>query len=298
MRSRGRTPIFVAPHDHAHSPLADATKGPDSTRAPAIRPPLHMSDLQQKLQTTLGKSYTLERELSGGGMSRVFAARETSLNRAVVIKVLSSDAAAGVSLDRFAREIQVVASLQQANIVPLLSAGDADGVPYYTMPYVPGESLRGRLAVGPTLSIAECVGILRDVARALSYAHARGVVHRDIKPDNVLLSHGTAMVTDFGIAKAVSASRTQDGSATLTQVGTSIGTPAYMAPEQVAGERDVDHRADIYAWGCLAYELLAGEPPFVRDSTQRVLAAHLSETPVALSLRRADTPPSLARLVT
>ena len=257
-----------------------------------------MSDLRQKLQTTLGNSYTLERELSGGGMSRVFAARETSLNRAVVIKVLSSDAAAGVSLDRFAREIQVVASLQQANIVPLLSAGDADGVPYYTMPYVPGESLRGRIAAGPTLSIAECVGILRDVARALSYAHARGVVHRDIKPDNVLISHGTAMVTDFGIAKAVSASRTHDGSATLTQVGTSIGTPAYMAPEQVAGDRDVDHRADIYAWGCLAYELLAGEPPFVRDSTQRVLAAHLSEAPVALSTRRADTPPSLARLVT
>jgi len=257
-----------------------------------------MSDLQQQLQTALGTAYTLERELGGGGMSRVFTAREQSLNRIVVIKVLSSDAAAGVSLDRFTREIQVVASLQQANIVPLISAGDANGVPYYTMPYVPGESLRGRIAAGPALTIAESIGILRDVARALSYAHARGVVHRDIKPDNVLISHGTAMVTDFGIAKAVSASRTLDGSATLTQMGMSIGTPAYMAPEQVAGERDVDHRADIYAWGCLAYELLAGEPPFVRDSTQRLLAAHLSETPAALSNRRADTPQSLARLVT
>ena len=289
--------MFVEPHDPSLAPTADLANRAESTRPTALRRFRRMSDLQQQLQTALGNAYTIERELGGGGMSRVFTARERSLNRIVVIKVLSSDAAAGVSLDRFTREIQVVASLQQANIVPLISAGDANGVPYYTMPYVPGESLRGRLATGPALTIAECIGILRDVARALSYAHARGVVHRDIKPDNVLISHGTAMVTDFGIAKAVSASRTLDGNATLTQMGMAIGTPAYMAPEQVAGERDVDHRTDIYAWGCLAYELLAGEPPFVRDSTQRVLAAHLSDAPAALSKRRADTPPSLERLV-
>jgi serine/threonine-protein kinase len=257
-----------------------------------------VTDASARLTAALTGRYDIERELGGGGMSRVFLAREQGLNREVVIKVLSADVAAGVSLDRFSREIQVAASLQQANIVPLLAAGDADGVPYFTMPYVPGESLRGRLSTGPRLTVAECVGILRDVARALSYAHARGVVHRDIKPDNVLLSHGAAMVTDFGIAKAVSASRTIGDAATLTQVGTSIGTPAYMAPEQVAGDPNVDHRADLYAWGCLAYELLAGEPPFVRDSPQRVLAAHLGELPVPITERRADLPLSLAGIVT
>ena len=165
------------------------------------------------------------------------------------------------------------------------------------MPYVQGESLRRRLATGERLSISECVGIARDVARALSYAHAHGVVHRDIKPDNVLLSHGAAMVTDFGIAKAVSASRTVGDSATLTQAGTSLGTPAYMSPEQVAGDPDVGPQADLYAWGCLTYELLTGRPPFVRETAQRVLAAHLTEPPPPLVPQRADVPPALERLV-
>jgi serine/threonine-protein kinase len=255
-----------------------------------------MTDVPQRLAAVLADRYTIERELGGGGMSRVFAAREQGLNRDVVIKVLSADVAAGVSLERFEREIQLAASLQQANIVPLLAAGNADGVPFYTMPLVQGESLRGRLAQGPPLSLREIVGVLRDVARALSYAHARGVVHRDIKPDNVLLSHGAAVVTDFGIAKAVAASRTlPDG--TLTQAGTSIGTPAYMAPEQVAGDPAVDHRADLYAWGCLAYELLAGEPPFVSGSPHRLFAAHLGETPRPIGARRPDLPPALERLV-
>ena len=237
-----------------------------------------MADLQARVQQALSGSYTLERELGGGGMSRVFVADEHRLGRKVVVKLLSPELAAAMSTSRFEREIRVAASLQQANIVPVLSAGDLDGLPYYIMPYVEGESLRARLGRGP-LPIAEAVSILRDVSRALAYAHERGVVHRDIKPDNVLLSGGTAVVTDFGIAKALSDSRTHAEGATLTQLGTAIGTPAYMAPEQAAGDPDTDHRADIYAFGCMAYELLAGHPPFHGLSPHKLMAAHMGETP-------------------
>ncbi len=256
-----------------------------------------MTDLRQQLQSTLTGSYTIERELGGGGMSRVFVADETRLSRKVVVKVLAPELAAGISAERFLREIKLAASLQQANIVPVLSAGDSHGLPYYTMPYVEGESLRKRLATGTPMSVTEILRVLGDVARALSYAHEHGIVHRDIKPDNVLLSHGTAVVTDFGIAKALSAARTGDGAATLTQLGASIGTPAYMAPEQAAGDDDVDHRVDIYAFGCLAYELLSGRPPFSAKTAQRLLAAQMSETPTNVTELRADTPADLSDLV-
>lgn len=256
-----------------------------------------MTDLRSQLQSTLSGSYTLERELGGGGMSRVFLADETRLGRQVVIKVLSPELAAGISAERFEREIRVAASLQQANIVPVLSTGETNGLPYYTMPYVEGESLRHRLAQAAAVSIPDTLRILGDVARALQYAHERGIVHRDIKPDNVLLSGGTAVVTDFGIAKALSASRTGGSGATLTQLGTSIGTPAYMAPEQAAGDPDVDHRADIYAFGCMAYELLAGHPPFHGRTPQRVLAAHMSEAPKPIAELRPDAPAALCGLV-
>jgi tRNA A-37 threonylcarbamoyl transferase component Bud32/tetratricopeptide (TPR) repeat protein/TolB-like protein len=254
-------------------------------------------NLEDQLKTALGASYKIERELGGGGMSRVFVADEVRLGRKVVVKVLAPELAAGISAERFEREIRVAASLQQANIVPVLSAGDASGLPFFTMPFVEGESLRSHLGKTGALSITEIIRILGDVARALTYAHAHGVVHRDIKPDNVLLSGGTAVVTDFGIAKAISASRTNGGGATLTQLGTSIGTPAYMSPEQAAGDPDVDHRSDIYAFGCMAYELLAGRPPFHGRTPQRVLAAHMSETPQPVSEVRPDTPPLLAELV-
>ncbi len=253
--------------------------------------------LLEQLQASLGRAYTIERELGGGGMSKVFLATENRLNRKVVVKVLSPDLAQGVSADRFEREIQLAAQLQQANIVPLLSTGDTNGLPYFTMPFVEGESLRARLGAEKTLAISECLSILRDVARALSYAHTAGVVHRDVKPDNVLLSHGTAVVTDFGIAKALSVSRRRDRDSDLTQTGTSIGSPAYMAPEQIAGDPNFDHRADLYAFGCMGYELLTGEPPFTGQSPQRVLAAHLTEKPRPIAGRRPDVPPGLAAIV-
>ena len=251
--------------------------------------------LREQLQQTLSGTHILERELGGGGMARVFVAEELRLRRKVVVKVLSPDLAQGISVERFEREIQTVAALQQANIVPVHSAGDTHGLPFYTMPYVEGESLRARVNRGP-LAIADVIDILRDVTRALAYAHQRGVVHRDIKPDNVLMSGGAAVVTDFGIAKAISASRTASGDG-LTQIGTSIGSPAYMAPEQVAGDPNVDHRADIYALGATAYELLAGQVVFPGRTPQRVLAAHVTDAPTPIADLRADVPAPLADLV-
>ncbi len=254
-------------------------------------------DLRDQLQTTLGSSYTLERELGGGGMSRVFVAMETALERRVVVKVLPPDLSAGVNADRFNREILLAARLQHPHIVPVLSAGQTDGLPYYTMPFVDGEALRARLANGGALPIMDAINILRDVARALAYAHEHGVVHRDIKPENVLLSGGAAVVTDFGIAKALSDARGHVTGATLTQFGTSLGTPAYMAPEQVAADPDVDHRVDLYAFGCLAYELLTGRAPFAGRSPQKLLLAQMAEDPQPVAELRPDTPPELAELV-
>jgi serine/threonine-protein kinase len=256
-----------------------------------------MATLLEQLQQSLGSAYTIDRELGGGGMSRVFLATENRLNRKVVVKVLSPELAKSVSAERFEREIQLAAQLQQANIVPLIATGEIDGLPFFTMPFVEGESLRAKIADHHTFTINECVSIMRDVARALSYAHAAGVVHRDIKPDNVLLSHGAAVVTDFGIAKALSDSRRVTGESSLTQTGTSLGSPLYMAPEQVAGDPNVDHRADIYAFGCMGYELLAGEPPLTADTPQRVLAAHLSQKPQPIASRRSDAPRSLAAII-
>jgi TolB-like protein/tetratricopeptide (TPR) repeat protein/tRNA A-37 threonylcarbamoyl transferase component Bud32 len=254
-------------------------------------------ELRDQLQAALGGAYTVQRELTRGGMSRVFVATETALDRTVVIKVISPELAAGVSASRFAREIRLAASLQQANIVPLLSSGEAAGLPYYTMPFVDGLSLRDRLNKSGALGIPEAISVLRDVARALAYAHERGVVHRDIKPDNVLLSGGAAVVTDFGIAKAISVARTESRDTTITQAGSGVGTPAYMSPEQAAGDPGLDHRADVYAFGCLAYELLTGETPFHGRPLHQLLTAHFAETAPSVTLKRADTPPGLAALV-
>jgi eukaryotic-like serine/threonine-protein kinase len=244
------------------------------------------TELRSQLQSALSNSYTIDRELGGGGMSRVFLAEELELGRKVVIKVLAPELAEGLSAERFAREIKLAAALQQANIVPLLRTGTTP-VPFYTMPFVEGESLRARLADSGALPEAQVIGILRDVARALSYAHAHGVVHRDIKPDNVLLSGGTAVVADFGIAKAIDVARTA-GSAILTGTGVSIGTPAYMAPEQLAGDANVDERVDIYSLGTLAYELLTGHTPFHDRTPQKLIAAQILDAPPPIAGVRAE----------
>jgi len=255
-----------------------------------------VAELAEQLQTSLGSTYTIVRELGGGGMSRVFLANDNALGRAVVFKVLLPELAAGVNAERFKREVQLSARLQHPHIVPVLSAGEVDGLPYYVMPFVKGESLRARLAGGP-LPIPEVVSILADVAKALAYAQSDGIVHRDIKPDNILLSGGACTVADFGIAKAISSARRSEEGDTLTSLGTSLGTPAYMAPEQVAGDPNVDHRADIYSLGCVAYEMLAGKTPFAGKSPQQMLAAHVMETPAPLATLRPDAPDSLVALV-
>ena len=253
-----------------------------------------MSELVERLQASLGDAYHIERELGGGGMSHVFLARETALGRNVVVKVLPPETAAGVNIERFRREIQLAASLQHPHIVPVLAAGQAGDLLYYTMPLVEGESLRAKLAREGEMPVGDAIRVLRDVVDALAYAHARGVVHRDIKPDNVLITGGHAVVTDFGVAKAMSAS---SGSSSLTSLGVALGTPAYMAPEQAAADPHVDHRADLYAVGAMAYEMLCGRPPFSGMSPQQVLAAHVTLPPAPLSGQRTSVPPALNTLV-
>ncbi|HET7240601.1 MAG TPA: protein kinase, partial [Gemmatimonadales bacterium] len=246
--------------------------------------------LPGQLQLALGSAYRNLRELGGGGMSRVFLAEETRLGRQVVIKVLPPETGAAVNVARFEQEIQLAARLQHPHIVPLLTAAASGDLLYYVMPYITGESLRAKLAREGELPVAEAVKILREVVDALSYAHRNGVVHRDIKPDNVLLSDGHAVVTDFGVAKAVSAS---SGKSSLTSLGVALGTPAYMAPEQAAADPHVDHRADIYAVGTLAYEMLAGRTPFTAPTPQAMLAAHITQVPEPLSRHRPAVSPAL-----
>ena len=253
-----------------------------------------MADLRAQLDQALGGQYRIERELGGGGMSRVFLAEESALNRKVVIKVLPPEMVSGVNQDRFRREIQLAARLNHPHIVPLLAAGAAGDVLWFAMPFIEGESLRVKLARGGELPVAETARILREVADALAYAHAQGVVHRDIKPDNVLLSGRHALVTDFGVAKAVSES---SGDHRMTSLGVALGTPAYMAPEQASADPHVDHRADIYALGAMAYEMLVGNPPFTAMSAQAVLASHITQTPATVSSHRPAVPQALNAIV-
>ncbi|MFL5619283.1 MAG: protein kinase domain-containing protein [Gemmatimonadaceae bacterium] len=252
------------------------------------------SGLSERLQHALGDSYRVERELTGAGMSHVFVVEELDLDRRIVVKVLPPDLSAGLSVERFRREIQLAARLQHPHIVPLLSAGAKDGLLYYAMPFIVGESLRARLARQHELPMQDAIRILRDVVDALSHAHANRIVHRDIKPDNVLLSGHHALVTDFGVSKALA---NATGESQLTSVGVALGTPAYMSPEQAVADPESDHRSDVYSVGVLGYELLTGRTPFSGMSAQQVLAAHVSTQPVPVTLHRDTVPPALAALI-
>jgi serine/threonine-protein kinase len=256
-----------------------------------------MASLREDLQARLSGAYKLGRELSGGGMSRVFVAEDSSLGRTVVIKVLAPELAAGLNAERFKREIMLAAQLQHPHIVPVLAAGIADELPYFVMPFVNGEALRNKLLPEVGLSLPEVVSVLRDVGKALAFAHAQGVVHRDIKPDNVLLAGGSAVVTDFGIAKAISSAVVAAPGGTLTQVGTSLGTPAYMSPEQAAGDPNADARSDFYSFGVMAYEMIAGKTPFHDRQPHALIMAHIAEPPEPIERLVPSTPSPLAHLV-
>ena len=258
---------------------------------------LLVDDVDLAIPEILGGRYQIEHEIGRGGMALVYVARDLKHARAVAVKVIRPDLAASLGRTRFLREIEIAASLRHPNIVPLYDSGDADGMLYFVMPFEEGPSLRTRLDQGGPLPVSQCLNVLRDIARALAYAHEHGVVHRDVKPDNVMMSGGAAVVTDFGIAKAVHAAQSDAPTGTLTKPGAGIGTPAYMAPEQAVGDPATDHRADIYSFGCLAYELFAGHPPFHDLPTHEIIAAHVGTKPVPLSSESAAVPESIAGLV-
>jgi len=251
-----------------------------------------MTELE-RLTTALAQSYRLERELGKGGMATVYLGEDLRHQRHVAVKVLRADLSAIVGADRFLNEIRVTANLQHPHILPLYDSGSADGLLYYVMPYVKGESLRDRLSREKQLPIDEAVRITREVASALEYAHRQGVIHRDIKPENILLQDGTALVTDFGIALAVS----QAGGTRLTETGLSLGTPYYMSPEQATGDRQIDARSDIYALGAVLYEMLSGDPPHTGSTAQAVIAAVVTEEPRDISTRRPRLAPHVAEAV-
>ena len=247
-----------------------------------------------RLTAALSEHYRLDRELGAGGMATVYLAHDLKHDRDVAIKVLHPDLGAALGGERFLSEIRTTARLQHPHILPLLDSGDAgNGLLYYVMPLVTGETLRARLTREKQLPIEDAILIAREVADALQYAHAQNVIHRDIKPENILLQGGHALVADFGIALAVQSA----GGARMTQTGLSLGTPSYMSPEQAMGERTIDARSDIYALGAVTYEMLTSEPPFTGATMQAIVAKVVNAEPERPSLTRKTLSPSVERAV-
>src|SRR2546426_4690775 len=245
-----------------------------------------MEQVQEALSAALGDRYTIDRVLGRGGMATVYVAEDRRHGRQVAIKVLRPDVAAAIGAERFLREITIAARLTHPHVLPLIDSGQAAGSLYYVMPYVRGETLRQRLVRERWLPLKDALGIARELGAGLDYAHREGFIHRDVKPENVLLADGHAVIADFGIARAIF----QAGGDHVTEVGLAIGTPEYMSPEQAAGDRELDGRCDVYALACVIYEMLAGEPPFSGDSARAIIAKHLSEPPQPLRARRPDAP--------
>src|SRR5215207_2264690 len=253
-----------------------------------------MPDLDARLAAALADRYRLERELGQGGMATVYLAVDVRHHRKVAVKVLRPELAATLGVERFLHELETAAQFQHPHILPLLDSGEAGGFLYYVMPYVEGESLRTRLARRGELPVHDAVKLLIEICDALGHAHQHGIVHRDIKPENVLLSGRHALVTDFGVAKALSEAT---GRQQLTTAGIALGTPAYMAPEQATADPNIDHRVDLYALGVLGYELVAGRPPFTGRSPQETLAAHVTQRPEPLCVLRPACPAALEAVV-
>jgi len=252
-----------------------------------------LPELQERLQAALANRYTIQREVGRGGMATVYLAQDLRHRRPVAVKILHPHLAANVGPERFQREVEIAARLSHPHILTLIDSGEVEGLLYYVMPFIEGESLRGRLDRERQLPVEDALEITRHVAAALAYAHGRGVIHRDIKPENVMLHEGEPMVTDFGIAKAVSAAGTEN----LTQTGTAIGTPAYMSPEQATGAADIDGRCDQYSLGCMLYEMLAGEPPFAGASAQVIIVKHFTEPPPSVRAIRPVVPEAVDRAI-
>jgi eukaryotic-like serine/threonine-protein kinase len=248
-----------------------------------------MESLLGQLQASLAGRYEIERELGRGGMAIVYLARDFRHDRRVALKIFRPELAAAVGSERFLREIHITAQLQHPNILPLYDSGEAGGFLFYVMPFIEGESLADLLGREPQLPLAQAVQIAREVAEALSVAHSHGIVHRDIKPQNILLTGGHAVVADFGIARAIA----EAGADKLTQTGMAVGTPAYMSPEQASGDREIDGRADIYSLACVLYEMLTSDPPFTARVAHMVIAAKLSGTARPVRELRREVPVAL-----
>jgi serine/threonine-protein kinase len=247
-----------------------------------------MTDSFKKFQDVLAGRYAIARELGRGGMAIVYLANDLRHDRTVAIKLLQSDITSALTAERFLREIRITARLQHPNILGLFDSGAEAGFCYYVMPYVEGETLRERMEREGRLDLTEAIGVATDLSAALSYAHSRSVVHRDIKPENVLFSAGKAMLADFGLARALS-----EGQRTITVAGVSLGTPAYMSPEQAQGLENIDHRSDIYALGCVVFETVAGQPPFTGPGMGRIIQQHVQMPPPSLRQLRSDAPAAL-----